>query len=177
MGSHDAAACWLCLRATATMNAIGAAVWQRRRFGADSCGLFGHLHPLMRAADSLKRAPKGLICRPRSKNSPASPPPTAAGHPHEPNCPRSDLGQLFSCPVSYFAQTPTVFSALFCAHMENEMMQKADITELDPAQLRICDAIELELPKMSRKQTAKIVASLKEIMSRGSGRGSKFRGL
>jgi hypothetical protein len=55
-------------------------------------------------------------------------------------------------------------------HMENEMMQKADITELDPAQLRICDAIERELPKMSRKQTARIVASLKETMSRGSER-------
>jgi hypothetical protein len=34
-------------------------------------------------------------------------------------------------------------------------MQKADITELNPAQLQICDAIERELPKMSRKQTAR----------------------
>ena len=50
------------------------------------------------------------------------------------------------------------------------MMQKTDITELDPAQLRICDAIKRELPKMSRKQTARIVASLKETMSRGSER-------
>ncbi len=57
------------------------------------------------------------------------------------------------------------------------MMQKADITELNPAQLQICDAIERELPKMSRKQTARIVASLKEIMSRGSERFEISRAL
>jgi hypothetical protein len=56
-------------------------------------------------------------------------------------------------------------------------MQKADITELNPAQLQICDAIERELPKMSRKQTARIVASLKEIMSRGSERFEISRAL
>jgi hypothetical protein len=57
------------------------------------------------------------------------------------------------------------------------MMQKADITELNPAQLQICDAIERELPKMSRKQTARILASLKEIMSRGSERFEISRAL
>jgi hypothetical protein len=50
--------------------------------------------------------------------------------------------------------------------MENEMMQKADIIELDPAELQICDAIERELPKMSRKQTAKIVAKSRQRTNR-----------
>jgi len=57
-------------------------------------------------------------------------------------------------------------------------MQKADITNLNPAQLQMCEAIERKFPEMSRKQSARIVATffecmkaqMKEIMFRGSGK-------
>jgi hypothetical protein len=57
------------------------------------------------------------------------------------------------------------------------MMQKADITDLNPAQLQMCDAIEQQFPEMSRNQCKRIVATffecmkaqMKEIMFKGSG--------
>jgi hypothetical protein len=45
------------------------------------------------------------------------------------------------------------------------MMQKADIPNLNPAQLQMCDAIERQFPEMSRNQCARIVATFFECMN------------